>query len=113
MRPCEEHKPCIYETYDYSEDCVCCGVDFDGTDCPYIKPWGKQKYKRDHRAAEGGGMNIPTPSEPRKITITEICVYAVDENGEKHTIDITGFPTIHGTLDCETGTLILDPKEDA
>lgn len=48
MRPCEEHKPCIYETYDYSEDCVCCGIDFDGTDCPYIKPWGKHKYRRDH-----------------------------------------------------------------
>ena len=48
MRPCEEHKPCKYETFDYSEDCVCCGIDFDGTDCPYITPWGKQKYKRDH-----------------------------------------------------------------
>ena len=39
-------------------------------------------------------MNIPTPSELRKITITDICVYAVDENGEKHKIDITGFQTI-------------------
>ena len=55
-------------------------------------------------------MNHPTPSELRNITITDICVYAVDENGEKHKIDITGFPTIHGTLDCETGTLILEPK---
>lgn len=41
-------KPCKYETFDYSEDCVCCGIDFDGTDCPYIKPWGRRKYKRDH-----------------------------------------------------------------
>ena len=48
MRPCEEHKLCIHKAFDYSEDCVCCGIDFDGTDCPYIKPWGKQKYKRDH-----------------------------------------------------------------
>lgn len=55
-------------------------------------------------------MNKPTPSELRKITITNICVYAVDENGEKHKIDITGFQIIHGTLDCETGTLILEPN---
>ena len=56
-------------------------------------------------------MNIPTPSEPRHITITEVCVYAVDKNGEKRKINVTGFPTMHGVLDCETGTLILEPKE--
>jgi hypothetical protein len=54
MRPCEEHKPCKYESFDYSEDCVYCGIDFDGTDCPYIKPWGKKKYKRDHEPPKEG-----------------------------------------------------------
>ena len=50
MRPCEEGKPCKYRTFDYSENSFCCGIDYDGTDCPYIKPWGKQKYKRDHES---------------------------------------------------------------
>ena len=49
MRPCDENKPCIYKTYDYSENCVCCWIDFDGTNCPYIKPWGKKKYEKEHR----------------------------------------------------------------
>ena len=22
--------------------------DFDGENCPYIKPWGKRKYREDH-----------------------------------------------------------------
>lgn len=48
MRPCEEGKPCKYEDFDYGEDCRCCGIDFDGADCPYIKPWGKTKYRKDH-----------------------------------------------------------------
>ena len=50
MRPCDENKPCIYLTYDYGENTVCCWIDFDGTNCPYIKPWGKKKYKRDHES---------------------------------------------------------------
>ena len=47
-RPCEEGKLCRYEQFDYSENCTVCGIDFDGEDCPYIKPWGKKKYEKDH-----------------------------------------------------------------
>lgn len=50
-RPCEEGKYCMYQTYDWSEYTECCGIDFDGTNCPYIKPWGKKKYKHDHEEA--------------------------------------------------------------
>jgi len=58
-RPCQKGMKCMYEQFDYSEDCWCCGIDFDGTDCPYIKPWGKTKYKKDHsaeRVSECGSM---------------------------------------------------------
>ena len=48
MRPCEEGKPCQYIKYDNAEDCQCCAIDFDGENCPYIKPWGKRKYREDH-----------------------------------------------------------------
>lgn len=52
MRPCEEGKKCQYSKYDYSEDVECCAIDFDGDACPYVKPWGKRKYERDHRKNE-------------------------------------------------------------
>ena len=52
-RPCEEGKLCKYEYYDYSEDCVACGIDFDGDACPYIKPWGRKKFKQDHETNKG------------------------------------------------------------
>ncbi len=48
MRPCEEGKRCIHEAFDYQENCVICDIDFDGEHCPYIKPWGKHRYKKDH-----------------------------------------------------------------
>lgn len=48
MKPCEKGMYCKYETFDYSEDMNVCGIDFDGTACPYIKPWGKRKYKEDY-----------------------------------------------------------------
>ncbi len=56
-RPCEEGKYCKYETYDWSEYTECCGIDFDGENCPYIKPWGKKKYEKDH-AENGGTLNV-------------------------------------------------------
>lgn len=37
IRPCENGDECQYKYYDYSEDCVACGIDFDGEDCPFIK----------------------------------------------------------------------------
>ena len=37
IRPCENDVECQYMYYDYSEDCVACGIDFDGENCPYIK----------------------------------------------------------------------------
>lgn len=37
IRPCQNDCECQYEYYDYSEDCVACGIDFDGENCPYIK----------------------------------------------------------------------------
>ena len=48
MRPCEEGKRCMYESFDYQENCIICEIDFDGECCPYIKLWGKHKYKKDH-----------------------------------------------------------------
>lgn len=51
-RPCEEGKRCAYETFDYSENVVCCAIDFDGENCPYIKPWGKRRY-REEQEKEG------------------------------------------------------------
>lgn len=35
-RPCENGY-CKFETFDYSENCKCCSVDFDGEHCPEIK----------------------------------------------------------------------------
>ena len=46
-RPCEKGMHCSYEYYDYSEDCKACGIDFDGANCPYVKPWGKTKWRRE------------------------------------------------------------------
>lgn len=37
IRPCQNGCECQYEYYDYSEDCVACGIDFDGENCPFIK----------------------------------------------------------------------------
>lgn len=51
-RPCDEGHYCMYAKYDYSENCEICAIDFDGTDCPYIKPWGKKRYKKDHGKEE-------------------------------------------------------------
>lgn len=47
-RPCQKGMPCKYESFDYSEDQWICGIDYDGEACPYIRPWGKTKYKKDH-----------------------------------------------------------------
>lgn len=57
MRPCEEGKPCKYEGFDYGENCRCCSIDFDGTDCPYIKPCGKTKYRKDHGIEQEEGQD--------------------------------------------------------
>ena len=46
-RPCEEGKYCSYDIFDYSENCQICALDFDGNNCPYIKPWGKRKYEKE------------------------------------------------------------------
>lgn len=35
-RPCENGY-CKFETFDYSENCKCCSIDFDGEHCPEIK----------------------------------------------------------------------------
>ena len=48
-RPCDEGKYCSHEQFDYSENCTICAVDFDGEDCPYIKPWGKKKYIKEQQ----------------------------------------------------------------
>ena len=37
IRPCENGDECKLAYYDYSEDCVACGIDFDGENCPFIK----------------------------------------------------------------------------
>ncbi len=37
IRPCQNGDECQYKYYDYSEDCVACGIDFDGENCPFIK----------------------------------------------------------------------------
>jgi predicted transcriptional regulator len=37
IRPCQNGKRCQYLIYDYTEDCQACAIDFDGTDCPYLK----------------------------------------------------------------------------
>lgn len=56
-------------------------------------------------------MNIPTPSELLPITSDELFVLAIGENGEVCKVNTNGYPVMRGTLDCETGTLILEPKE--
>lgn len=37
IRPCQNGKGCQHIVYDYSENCQACAIDFDGTDCPYLK----------------------------------------------------------------------------
>ncbi|MBO7670138.1 MAG: hypothetical protein J6S60_06065, partial [Oscillospiraceae bacterium] len=37
IRPCQNGKPCENIIYDYTENCEACAIDFDGTDCPYLK----------------------------------------------------------------------------
>ena len=37
IRPCQNGKHCKYEVYDYSENCQACAIDFDGTDCPFLR----------------------------------------------------------------------------
>lgn len=37
LRPCENHKPCEYLSFDISENQQCCSIDYDGSDCPYIR----------------------------------------------------------------------------
>lgn len=49
-RPCEENKYCSYEYFSYSENTIACGIDFDGENCPYIKPWGKKRYYEEQVA---------------------------------------------------------------
>ena len=52
-RPCDEGKKCKHEVYDYSENLTVCGIDYDGTNCPYIKPYGKKKYEEEHKKRGG------------------------------------------------------------
>ena len=37
IRPCQNGKLCEHLIYDYTEGCEACAIDFDGTDCPYLK----------------------------------------------------------------------------
>lgn len=37
LRPCQNGKLCRYLVYDYIEGCQACAIDFDGTDCPFLK----------------------------------------------------------------------------
>lgn len=37
IRPCQNGKHCKHEVYDYSEGCQACAIDFDGTDCPFLR----------------------------------------------------------------------------
>ena len=37
IRPCQNGKFCKYEYYDYGEGCMACAIDYDGTNCPYLK----------------------------------------------------------------------------
>lgn len=37
IRPCQDWKKCEHEWYDYAENCTACAIDYDGTDCPYLK----------------------------------------------------------------------------
>lgn len=47
-KPCDEKKPCIHKYYDYGENTEACDIDYDGENCPYIKPWGKKHYKEEN-----------------------------------------------------------------
>ena len=51
-RPCDENKYCSYKEYDYTYGCTVCSIDYDGENCPYIKPWGKKKYEEEQRRHE-------------------------------------------------------------
>ena len=37
IRPCQNGKRCQHLVYDYTEGCQACAIDFDGTDCLYLK----------------------------------------------------------------------------
>ena len=37
IRPCQNGKACEHLFFDYGEDQEACGIDYDGTDCPYLK----------------------------------------------------------------------------
>lgn len=37
LRPCQNGIPCEHEVFDYQEDCLACGIDFDGDNCPFYK----------------------------------------------------------------------------
>lgn len=37
IRPCECGKYCKHEYFDYSENTLACGIDFDGDNCPYTR----------------------------------------------------------------------------
>lgn len=53
-RPCQNNMKCIHASYESSENgCTeYCDVDYDGDECPYIKPWGRTKYRKDHGITE-------------------------------------------------------------
>ncbi len=53
MKPCLEGKPCRHEEFDWGANMKVCGIDYDGENCPYTKPWGKRKYRRDHTPSYG------------------------------------------------------------
>ena len=54
-RPCEENKQCCYEHFDYGDNQTVCGIDYDGDNCPWIKPWGRKKYNERHHKKDGDG----------------------------------------------------------
>ena len=37
LKPCCNGKHCIHKIYDWCENQICCEIDYDGTDCPYLK----------------------------------------------------------------------------
>lgn len=37
IRPCQNGRKCVHEFSDYGENCMACAIDYDGTDCPYLK----------------------------------------------------------------------------
>lgn len=52
MKPCEQGLKCKYSEFDYHENTEICTIDYDGSDCPYEKPYDKQKYIKDHTGKE-------------------------------------------------------------